>query len=96
MGNSDNFPVYRPPDWSPLERLLSAVFGTAAADASGAFWFVGFVKGPVDVGDLRLYEYSATRRRIALARDGGAFRWSEEANGYVRVDEENALVAVLV
>ncbi len=93
---TDIFPVYRPPDWYPLQRALAAVFGTAAIEASAAFWFIGFVRGPADVGELRLYEHSATRRRIALDRDGGAYRWFEEFAGYSRIGEEEALIEALV
>jgi hypothetical protein len=89
------FPPYRSPDWVPLQRALSAVFGAAAADASAAFWFIGFVDGPVDVGELRLYEHSATRRRLALDRDGGAYRWLDGIGHYVRIPEEDALVETL-
>lgn len=96
MGDSDIFPVYRPPDWYPLQRVLTVVFGAAAAEAAAAFWFVGFVEGPVDVGELRLYEHSTTRRQIALDRDGGAYRWLDEVRGYIRVDEESALIEALV
>ncbi len=93
---SDIFPAYRPPDWYPLQRALAEEFGSAAAGASAAFWFIGFVAGPVDVGELRLYEHSATRRRIALDRDGCAFRWFAEIGGYCRVNNEEALIEALV
>ncbi len=96
MGDSDIFPVYRPPDWYPLRRALTVVFGAAAAEAAAAFWFVGFVEGPVDVGELRSYEHSTTRRQIALDRDGGAYRWLDDVRGYVRVDEELALIDALI
>lgn len=89
------FPAYRLPDWSPLQRALSAVFGVAAADASAAFWFIGYVDGPVDVGELRLYEHSTTRRRLALDRHGGAYRRLDAIGHYVRVSEEEALVETL-
>ncbi|QJR34641.1 hypothetical protein [Gemmatimonas groenlandica] len=96
MSNSDIFPTYRPPDWYPLQRALALVFGTAAIDATASFWFIGFVQGPADVGELRLYEYSTTRRRIALDRNGGAYGWFDEINGYSRVDHEEALIGALV
>lgn len=94
--SDDIFPPYRPADWCPLQRALASVFGTAAIDASAAFWFIGFVPGPVDVGELRLYEHSATRRRLALDAQGSAFRWLEGVGRYVRVDDEEALVEALV
>lgn len=96
MSSDEIFPPYRPPDWYPLQRALTTVFGAAAADASAAFWFVGFVGGPVDVGELRLYEHSTTRRMLVLDSHGGAYRWLESLGAYVRVDEEEALVETLV
>jgi len=92
----DIFPPYRPPDWYPLQRALSVVFGAAAVDATASFWFIGYENGPVDVGELRLYEHSGTRRRIALDRTGGAYQWHDEARAYVRVDDEMALIQTLV
>lgn len=89
-------PTYRPPDWRPLERALAAEFGTAAVDARGAFWFIGFVDGPADVGELRVYEHSATRRRLVLDTDGDAYAWAGGAECYHRVLRCEALVAVLV
>lgn len=94
--SDDIFPPYRPPDWYPLQRALASVFGVAAIEASAAFWFVGFVPGPVDVGELRLYEHSATKRLLALDAQGGAYRWMDELGRYVRVDDEEALVEALV
>jgi hypothetical protein len=94
--SDDIFPPYRPPDWFPLQRVLSSVFGVAAIEASAAFWFIGFVPGPVDVGELRVYEHSATKRRLALDAQGGAYRWTEGIGRYVRVDDEEALVEALV
>lgn len=96
MSSDDIFPPYRPPDWYPLQRALASVFGAAAVDASAAFWFVGFVSGPVDVGELRLYEHSTTRRMLVLDSQGGAYRWLGAVGAYVRVDEEEALVETLV
>lgn len=96
MSSDDAFPPYRPPDWSPLERALTTVFGAAAADASAAFWFVGFAGGPVDVGALRLYEHSATRRMLVLDAQGGAYHWMDSVSAYVRIDDEEALVQTLV
>ena len=61
---------FRPPDWVPLRRALATEFGADASDASAAFWFIGYINGPADVGELRLYEHSVTRRRLALDRDG--------------------------
>jgi hypothetical protein len=90
VSDSDIFPAYRPPDWYPLQRALALVFGTAS------FWFIGFVHGPADVGELRLYEYSATKGRIALDRTGDAYRWIEDIGGYCRVDHEAALIDALV
>lgn len=87
--------MYRPPDWQPLERALSAEFGGAAAQASASFWFIGFVPGPDDVGELRLYENIRTRRRVALDREGKAYGWFAEIGSYSRVSCESALVDAL-
>ena len=86
---------YRPPDWAPLQRALSAEFGADAANATASFWFIGYLDGPADVGELRVYEHSATRRRLVLDRDGGAYRWFELFAGYSRVSIEEALVDAL-
>jgi hypothetical protein len=94
--SDDIFPPYRPPDWYPLQRALASVFGIAAVEASAAFWFIGFVPGPANVGELRLYEHSTTRRLLALDSHGGAYRWKDELGRYVRVDDEEALVEALV
>ena len=96
MSNSDIFPAYRPPDWYPLQCALALVFGTAAIEAVASFWFIDFVPGPAEVGELRLYEHRTTRRRIALDRDGGAYRWFDEIGGYRRMDHEAALVEALI
>ena len=96
MYSDDLFPSYRPPDWYPLQRALTAVFGGDAVDATSAFWFVGFVSGPVDVGELRVYEHSGTRRSVALDRNGRAYRAHEGSGSFVRIDEESALVQALV
>lgn len=89
-------PSFRPPDWLPLERALAAEFGTAAVDATAAFWFIGFTEGPADVGELRLYEHSTTRRHLALDSEGGAYRWFPEIESYSRVQALDALVAALI
>ena len=86
---------YRPPDWAPLQRALAAEFGAAAVKASAAFWFIGFIDGPADVGELRLYEHSVTRRRVVLDRAGGAYRWFSVFEGYSRITVEEALVEAL-
>ena len=96
MSHSDIFPLYRPQDWYPLQRALALVFGAAAIDATASFWFTGFVQGPADGGELRLYEYSTTGRRLDLDRNGGAYRWFVEIGGYSRVDYEQALIETLV
>ena len=88
--------AYRPPDWYPLQRALAATFGSDAVHASAAFWFIGFVRGPADVGELRLYEHSATRRRLALDHTGDAYRWFDEYGAYGHVGHEDALVEALV
>lgn len=88
--------TFRPADWQPLQRALEAEFGKAASDATGAFWFVGFEFGPDDVGELRLYEHSATRRVIALDSTGNGYRWSAEMRRYCRVSASEALVRALV
>jgi len=94
--HTSSSPSFRPPDWSPLERALAAEFGVGAVDAIGAFWFIGFAEGPADVGELRLYEHSSTRRCIALDSDGGAYGWFPEIEGYSRITASDALVAALI
>lgn len=86
---------YRAPDWNPLERALAAEFGTAAVNATAAFWFIGFVAGPDDVGELRIYEHTGTRRQVTLDHTGGAFRWFPEIGSYSRMSIEDALVEAL-
>jgi hypothetical protein len=90
------FPQYRPADWYPLQRALSTAFGIAAVDASRSFWFIGYVDGPVDVGELRVYEHSATRRRLTLDRDGAAYQFVAAIGHFVRADDERALIETLV
>jgi hypothetical protein len=85
---------FRPPDWLPLERALAAEFGAGAVDASAAFWFMGFVEGPADVGELRLYKHSGTRQQIALDSEGSAYKWFAEICGYSRVRSGEALVSL--
>jgi hypothetical protein len=48
------------------------------------------------MGELRLYEHSATRRRIALDALGGAYRWCADARRYCRAVMSDTLVATLV
>jgi hypothetical protein len=86
---------FRPPDWYPLERALTREFGAAAIDATTSFWFIGFVDGPDDVGELRLYEHSTTRRRVALDADGRAYRHHPEAGRYSPMAAQDALVHAL-
>jgi len=87
--------TYRPPDWAPLQRALAAEFGDDAIGATGAFWFIGFVEGPADIGELRQYEHSGTRRRLVLDREGGAYRWMADFSGFSKVSVVAALVDVL-
>lgn len=86
---------YRPPDWAPLHRALTAEFGATAVNASAAFWFIGYIDGPADVGELRLYEHSVTRRRLVLDREGGAYRWFAVFAGYSRIGIDEALIEAL-
>jgi len=86
---------YRPPDWGPLQRALSSEFGDDGMHAAAAFWFIGFIAGPADVGELRLYEHSVTRRRLVLDREGGAFRWFAAFEGYSRITMDEALIDAL-
>ena len=87
---------FRPPDWHPLERALTGAFGADAIDATSAFWFVGFVEGPDDVGELRLYVHSTTRRQIALDADGRAYRHLAGLDRYSPMALQDALVDALV
>lgn len=86
---------YRPPDWVPLQRALTAEFGATAVEAAAAFWFIGYIDGPADVGELRLYEHSVTRRRLVLDREGSAYRYFATFTGYSRISLEEALVDAL-
>jgi hypothetical protein len=86
---------FRPPDWAPLQRALATEFGAEAAGATRAFWFVGFASGPADVGELRVYEHSVTRRMLALDPHGGAYRWVASLDVFSRVSREDALVEAL-
>ena len=86
---------YRPPDWAPLQRALAAEFGADAIEATAAFWFIGYIDGPADVGELRLYEHSVTRRQLVLDREGGAYRFFSGFSGYSRITVEEALVDAL-
>ena len=86
------FPDFRPPDWAPLERALATEFGAYAVDAAKAFWFIGFVDGPADVGELRHYEHHATRRRLLLDGFGNAYRQYSDAGGFSRIALLDAMV----
>ncbi len=85
----------RPPDWIPLERALAAEFGAGASGATASFWFIGFAEGPADVGELRMYEHSTTRRRLILDAEGMAYDWFSETGSYSRVPVSDALVEAL-
>jgi len=87
--------VFRPPDWIPLERALIKEFGEDAREAASAFWFVGFVDGPDDVGPLRLYEHTGTRRRLVLDADGRAYRQHADLEHFSPVPLQDALVDAL-
>ena len=87
--------MYRPPDWGPLERALAAEFGHAAANAAASFWFIGFVAGPDDVGELRVYEHSRTHRHVALDCNGRTYRWFQQISAYSRVSNEETLINAL-
>lgn len=87
--------VFRPPDWIPLERALIREYGEVARDAASAFWFVGFVDGPHDVGALRLYEHTRTRRRLVLDADGRAYRQDDHLEHFSPVALPDAMVAAL-
>jgi len=87
--------VFPTPDWIPLERALVREYGDAAREATSAFWFVGFVDGPDDVGQLRLYEHSATRRRLVLDTDGRAYRQHADLEHFSPVPLQDALVDAL-
>jgi hypothetical protein len=87
--------VFRSPDWIPLERALIREYGEAAREAASAFWFVGFVDGPDDVGQLRVFEHSATHRRLVLDTDGRAYRQHADLEHYSPVSLQDALVDAL-
>ena len=75
--------------------MLAADFGLGAIDATRAFWFIGFAEGPADVGELRLYEHSTTRKHLALDSEGGAYSWCREIEGYSRIRGIEALIGAL-
>ncbi|MEP6832915.1 MAG: hypothetical protein ABJB74_05945 [Gemmatimonas sp.] len=87
--------TFRSPDWTPLERALNAEPGNDVRRATSAFRFVGFVHGPADVGDLRVYQHSRTRVHVTLDADGRAYRYFAEMDGYGGTDLEQALLAAL-
>ena len=86
---------YRPADWAPLQRALTSEYGVDAARAARAFWFMGYVAGPADVGELRVYKHSVTRRLLALDRHGAAYRWMPDYSAYRRITCEDAFVEAL-
>jgi hypothetical protein len=88
--------MYRPPDFQPLERALAARFGETASAVMPAFWFIGFVAGPDDVGELRLYEHSQTHGRLALDRHGRAFCWYAEIGAFGRMTTDDAWIEALL
>lgn len=87
--------VFRTPDWIPLERALMREYGEVAREAASAFWFVGIVDGPDDVGELRLYEHSSTRRRLVLDTEGRAYRQHADLDHFSPVSLSDALVSAL-
>lgn len=87
--------TFRTPDWSPLERALKAELGSEAREMTGAFWFVGFVDGPADVGELRVYQHSGTRRQLTLDIDGRAYRYFEEMHCYGFLGAGSPLMSAL-
>ncbi len=87
--------VFCPPDWIPLERALVREYGEGVREAANAFWFVGFVNGPDDVGRLRMYEHHGTRRRLILDADGRAYRQYADHDFFSPVSIQEALVDAL-
>jgi hypothetical protein len=87
--------VPRAPDWLPLERALTREYGEVAREAAIAFWFIGYVDGPHDVGELRVYEHARTRRRLALAADGRAYRQPADQVHFSPVALADALIDAL-
>ncbi len=87
--------VFRTPDWIPLERALMREYGEQARDAANAFWFVGIVNGPDDVGELRMYEHNATRRQLILDTDGRAYRKLVDHDYFSPICIQDALVEAL-
>jgi hypothetical protein len=86
---------FRTPDWAPLERALKAELGAEASDMTSAFWFVGFVDGPADVGELRVYQHSGSRRELTLDIDGRAYRYFAEMDGYGSLGAHSPLMSAL-
>ena len=83
--------LLRTPDWSPLERALHAELGVEAHGVASVFRFVGFVQGPADVGELRVYQHARTRVHVTLDADGRAYRYFAEMDGYGCTDLEQAI-----
>jgi hypothetical protein len=83
--------LLRIPDWSPLERALNTELGAAARGATSAFRFIGFVHGPADVGELRVYQHARTRVHVTLDVDGRAYRYFAEMDGYGFADLEQTI-----
>ena len=87
--------LLRTPDWSPLERALHAELGVMARGVASTFRFIGFVHGPADVGELRVYQHVRTRVHVTLDSDGRAYRYFAEMDGYGGTDLEQALLTAM-
>ncbi len=82
-------------DWLPLDRALEAEFGPRAASYRGSFRFIGHAQGPADIGALRLYRHSATRRYLVLDGAARSYRYHAPSASYGQIELITALETVL-
>lgn len=82
-------------DWLPLERALQAELGEQGAAYRDAFQFIGHVRGPDDIGELRLYRHTSTRRYLVLDGAARSYRYHAPSATYGPTELGAALEAAL-